>query len=332
MYSVIPPALELTLAQLDAKAQKFRALRHPGDLAGLLKADAAQLAKFAAKPHYQVFYIPKPGGDRRTIHNPQGDLKTIQQNLNVLLQSAYYGIKPPCAYGFIPRPTDEPKPRNIYANALVHEGSEWVLNLDMKDYFHTVTSRHLRWVFAELFEFPEALAMHLIGLVTCKGVLPMGAPTSPVLSNLAALPLDAELQSIAARHNALYTRYVDDLTFSFDAEPDVFFTPLIREAVERHGFFLNDSKIRLTNRRDFPEVTGLILKPPKPDVSAKFLKKLKKDIKLYQQLISAEMMHRGIFHPSVLEKLKKSIEGQLQFLAFIRGRQDKAYLRWASLA
>lgn len=332
MYSIIPPALELTLAQLDIKAQKFRSLRHPGDLAGLLKADAAQLAKFAAKPHYQVFYIPKPGGDRRTIHNPQGELKTIQQNLNVFLQAAYYVIKPPCAYGFIPRPTDEPRPRNIYTNALVHEGSEWVLNLDMKDYFHTVTSRHLNWIFKELFELPEALSLHLIGLCTCKGVLPMGAPTSPVLSNLAALPLDAELQGIAARYNALYTRYVDDLTFSFDAEPDILFTNVVREAVERHGFTLNESKIKLTRKRDHPEVTGLILKPPKPDVSKTFLKHLKKDIKLYRELISADMMHRGIFHPSVLEKLKKSIDGQLQFLAFIRGKQDKAYLRWASLA
>ncbi|MFM9952197.1 MAG: reverse transcriptase family protein [Saprospiraceae bacterium] len=331
MYDFIPQSLDLTLIQLDHKANRFKNLKHPGELASLISMDAGLLAKFAAKPYYQIFSIPKPGGDRRTIHNPHPDLKFVQQNLNVYFQAAYYGIKPPCAYGFIPRPTDEPNPRNIYTNALVHAGSAWVLNLDLKNYFHTVTSRHLHWVFAELFSLPEPLAQQLIALSTYKGVLPMGAPTSPVLSNLAALPLDAELQGFAARHNALYTRYVDDLTFSLDTRPDINFTEAIRQIVQKQGFALNDSKIRLTPKEENPEVTGLILKSPRPDVSKKFLKLLKNDLYLFQQLTSASMMQRGIFHATFLDKLRKSIQGQLQFLGFIRGKQDKKYLEWGEL-
>jgi|APTNR8051073442_1049403.scaffolds.fasta_scaffold13315_4 RNA-directed DNA polymerase len=331
MYDIIPQTLELTLIQLDSKADRFKSLKHPGELAALIKADAAQLAKFAAKPYYQVFSIPKPGGDKRILHNPHPDLKTIQQNLNLYLQAAYYVIKPPCAYGFIPRPSDEPRPRNIYTNALVHAGSGWVLNLDMKDYFHTVTTRHLKWVFSDLFNFPEPLVKQLIALFTYKGVLPMGAPTSPVLSNFAALPLDAELQSFAARHNALYTRYVDDLTFSLDTRPDMDFTESIRRTVQQCGFQLNEGKISLKPKHENPEVTGLILKTPKPDVNKKFLKHLKKDIELYLHLTSAAMLQRGLFQASFLEKLKKSITGQLQFLGFIRGKQDKEYLQFAEM-
>lgn len=332
MYDHYNAHIELTQAQLDQKAKRFKALRHPGDLAALLKTDAAVLAKLAAKPHYQISSIPKPGGARRVIHNPAPDLKNIQQLLHLYLQAAYYGLMPACSYGFITKPSDEPKPRNIYTNALVHAGSEWVLNLDMKDYFHTVTSRHLQWIFGSLFEFPEPLSAQLIGLCTYKGVLPMGAPTSPVLSNLAALPLDAGLQVLANKCDAFYTRYVDDLTFSFDVQPDIHFTQAVREVVELQGFALNEGKIRLSFRQDEPEVTGLILKTPKPDVSPGFLKSLKKDIKLYRRLASPEMLQRGIVNASVLEKLQKSIKGQLVFLAFIRGKQDKAYRQWAGAA
>ena len=331
MYRLYPPTFDLTLAQFDNRAERFKRLHHPGELASLLKTDAAKLKKYATKPHYHIFSILKKGGGRRVIHNPVHELKKIQQSLNLYLQAAYYQLKPPCSYGFIPKPTDEPKPRNIYSNALQHAGSAWVLNLDMQDFFHTVTSRHLHWVFGELFEFPEKLTEQLIGLTTFKGILPMGASTSPVLSNLACLPLDGELQVVANKQDAIYTRYVDDMTFSMESEPGFDFVELVRQKTEAYDFVLNEGKISLTCRADHPEVTGLILKSPKPDVSKKFLKRLKKDISLFRQLTSQSMMQQDIFHPIVLDKLKKSIQGKVRFLGFIRGKRNKLFRKYMEL-
>ncbi len=332
MYNHYQPSFELTLAQLDKKAEQFKALRHPGDLAALLKADAAQVKKFAEKPYYHQFSIPKPGGARRIIHNPNADLKVLQATLNLYLQCAYYQLKPPAAYGFIPRPTDEDRPRNIYTNAMQHHGAAWVLNLDMKDYFHTVNSRHLTWVFWELFEFPEPLSNQLIGLSTCRGVLPMGASTSPVLSNLAALPLDHDLQSLANLLDANYSRYVDDMTFSLELEPTTMVIQEIARLVEKQGFRINDAKTRTTHLSKCPEVTGLLLKQPNPDVSGSFLKNLRKDIKLLRRLTAPNMMERGIFHANMLDKLRQSITGQLNFLSFIRGKNDVSYRELAAMA
>ena len=331
MYNIYPPVFEMTLAQFDNKAERFKRLQHPGELANLLKADAKKMAKYATKPYYNVFSIPKKGGEKRVIHNPIHELKQIQQALNLYLQAAYYQIKPPCSYGFIPKPTDEPRPRNIYSNALQHAGSAWVLNLDMQDFFHTVTSRHLKWVFGELFDFPENVVQQLIGLTTYKGMLPMGASTSPVLSNLACIQLDSELTGLAIKYDAIYTRYVDDMTFSLEAEPGFDFVDLVRQKVEKQKFFLNESKIRLTCRADHLEVTGLILKTPKPDVSKRFLKVLKKDIGLYERLTNRDMMERGIFHASVLDKLRKSIKGKVRFLGFIRGKRDRAFRKFLEM-
>ncbi len=332
MYNHYQPSFDLTLAQLDKKAAQFKAMRHPGDLAALLKADAAQVKKFAEKPFYHQFSIPKPGGARRIIHNPNPDLKNLQVALNLYLQCAYYQLKPPAAYGFIPRPTDEAQPRNIYTNAMQHHGADWVLNLDMKDYFHTVNSRHLTWVFRELFEFPEPLSNQLVGLTTCRGILPMGASTSPVLSNLAALPLDHDLQGLANMIDANYSRYVDDMTFSLELQPTALLIEEITLKVEKQGFRINETKTRTTHRNKHPEVTGLLLKQPNPDISDSFLKNLRKDIKLLRRLTSPHMMERGIFHANMLDKLRQSITGQLNFLAFIRGKNDVTYRELAALA
>ncbi len=331
MYNYYQPSFDLTLAQLDKKAASFKALKHPGDLAALLKTDAAKVKKMAEKPHYRQFTIPKPGGAKRLIHDPYPDLKNLQATLNLYLQCAYYQIMPSCAYGFIPKPTDESRPRNIYTHAMVHFESTWVLNLDMKDYFHTVNSRHLTWIFRELFEFPEPLANQFTGLCSCRGILPMGGSTSPVLSNLAAIPLDHSLQMLANLLDANYTRYVDDMTFSFEKEPTALTISEIKSRVEKQGFRINDAKTRITHRDQHPEVTGLLLKQPRPDVSDTFLKKLKRDIRLFKKLTSPGMMSRGIFHPSVLDKLKQSITGQLNFIAFIRGKKDKVYLEMAGV-
>ncbi len=331
MYAFLPSKTDLTLDQYDQLAERFKAIKHSGDLAGLLKADAALLKKLADKPHYQSFTIPKPGGLKRLIHNPYPDLKDIQQKLNLYLQAAYYQLKPPCSFGFIPFPSDETRPRNIYTNALSHLQAKWVLNIDLSNFFHTVNSRHLGWIFRELFEFPAVLSEQMSSICSCKGVLPMGAPSSPVLANMACLLLDMDLQTYANRCDAIYTRYVDDLTFSFDSMPPLEFTITVRQIVAKHNFQVNETKVKLQSMEQQPEVTGLILKNPKPDVSPSFLKTLKKDIKLYQRIVSADFMQRQIFNASALDKLRRSVQGQLQFLGFIRGTDDKMFHKFSRL-
>lgn len=50
-------------------------------------------------------------------------------------------------------------------------------------------------------------------LCTYQKLLPIGAPTSPVLSNFACLEMDKELAAFCLLKDIDYTRYADDLTF-----------------------------------------------------------------------------------------------------------------------
>jgi hypothetical protein len=81
-----------------------------------------------------------------------------------------------------------------------------------------------------------------------------GLPTSPALANLAALPMDDEIvfaireQStrFLPRNSVVYTRYADDLAFSFDHPGFIQrILKLVPEIARRHGFSINRKKTRV---------------------------------------------------------------------------------------
>ncbi len=328
LYPMSPSSkCELTSIQMIEKGKTFEALTDPISLARLIKSDEKTLKKWAEKPQYSQFDIPKAGGAKRLIQTPVGELKDLQHKLNTYLQCVYHYLKPPCAYGFILNAADELRLRNIYTNAMQHLNAQWVLNMDIKDFFPTINSQMLHTALKELLGFQKPLLNLLIGLTTCKGKLPTGAPTSPILSNLVCLDVDMKLQSLARAYDAIYTRYADDMTFSFDTKPTIEAQNAIRQIIENQGFMLNDTKTTLTPLSKNPEVTGLILKPDKPDVSRTFIKDLKRDIKIWHWLHLEENLIRGFYTEKVLDKLHRSIMGQLQFIAFVRGKEDRKYLR-----
>lgn len=317
---------ELNARQLAGLSDHFQALTDPAGLGRLLGVPESALLKQAEWPQYHSFYIPKPGGQKRFIQHPAPGLKVLQQQLNRYLQAVYYGIRPDCAQGFLVCPKDDPHPRNIYTNALAHCKNEWFLNLDLQDFFHTVTLTHLRDLFRHLFFFPPALTNALTGLTACQGRLPMGAPTSPVLSNLACLLLDYQMNALATQAKAIYTRYADDLTFSFAAPPPPEFLEQVRNVILFQNFKINEAKLRLQTRLEQPEVTGLVIgRGPLPTLSKPWLRRLKEEVRILAWLLSEAVRERGIFHAYVFDRFRQSVRGQVEFVGFVLGKEDRVY-------
>ena len=328
MYSYHAPKSELTQARLREIATRFEHIETPSDLAVLLKKEEPALLKLAAAPKYQEFFIPKPGGEKRFIQHPDTTLKSVQQELNRYLQAVYYFIKPACAHGFIVVPTDEAQPRNIYSNASAHTRSHWFINVDLKDFFHTVTDKHVYALFRYTLGYEELLARLLTRLCCFKGRLPMGAPTSPVISNMVLYFTDYRFMAFAAAEGGIYTRYADDLTFSFVRPPSDSFLDQVRHELLKSGFIVNEKKVRLQGRLDQPEITGLVIgKGNQPVLSRSWLKTLKKEIATYRWLVSETVMKRGMYHAWLFDPFRKSIEGQLEFAGFVLGKTDRTYLK-----
>jgi len=160
----------------------------------LLEVEATEWLYLTQRVTYRDFQIPKRNGGFRQVEDPEPALKDVLRQLNDYLQAVYHGVRSEAAHGFLLCPDNDPDPRNIRTNAQRHCNRPYLLNADFLDFFHAVSQTAVQTIFEkEPFGFPDDLSVVLARLCCRKGRLPMGSPTSPVLSNFAALPLDSAL-------------------------------------------------------------------------------------------------------------------------------------------
>ena len=188
--------------------------RTPADLADWLKAPEAELrawlgsgAPWTRGYDYVRFTIPKRRGGVRQIEAPGAKLKDLQRRVLRRLLNPLPAH--PAATGFV-------RGRSIVDNARPHLGRGAVINLDLADFFPTITAERVAQCFEARGWNAEAAAI-LSRICTNEGRLPQGAPTSPAVSNLVCRKLDARLSALAARFAGSYTRYADDITISLPA-------------------------------------------------------------------------------------------------------------------
>src|SRR5262249_60831794 len=87
-------------------------------------------------------------------------------------------------------------------------------------------------------------------------------PTSPAISNLVCRRLDARLAGLAERNNGTYTRYADDLTFSFKTSEGLNlgrFRWWVDQVCQQEGFTVNQEKFRVIRDSQRQRVTGIVV-------------------------------------------------------------------------
>ena len=276
---------------------------------------------------YVTFQIPKKKpGEFRTIDAPNPTLKTIQQCLNHVFQLLYTPNN--AAVGFA-------KGRSVVSGARVHLNQRYVYNIDLKDFFPSITSGRL---FKRLQSKPFGLNAEMASLVTdlcCdKQVLPQGAPTSPTITNFICERLDRKLLKLATAYNLRYTRYADDITFS--GMQNVFadngrFCQSLRHIIEDEEHFkINEDKTRLSHRGERQEVTGLIVND-KPNVSRKYVRQLRTMLHNWEQMgyESAQSEFIKYYQPTKnvngQHHIENIIGGKLDYLKMVKGANDSTY-------
>jgi RNA-directed DNA polymerase len=219
--------------------------------------------------HYRRFTIPKRSGGERVISAPMQRLKHVQHwILERILDRLPVGEP---AHGFRTG-------RSIVSNAVPHVGAAIVVNVDLRDFFPTVTYPRVKGMFVKL-GYSEEVATVLALLCTepdiseteLDGVryyvargprrLPQGAPTSPAITNRLCRRLDRRIAGWANKHGFVYTRYADDLTLSTkDRAARVgSCLQLVRKVVAAEGFEVHPEKVRVVRRGRRQEVTGVVV-------------------------------------------------------------------------
>ncbi|QQR44703.1 RNA-directed DNA polymerase [Myxococcus xanthus] len=276
-----------------ARANGLTELDSAEALAKALGLSVSKLRWFAfhrevdTSTHYVSWTIPKRDGGKRTITSPKPELKEAQRWVlsNVVERLPVHGA----AHGFVAG-------RSILTNALAHQGADVVVKVDLKDFFPSVTWRRVKGLLRKG-GLPEGTSTLLSLLSTeapreavqfrgkllhvAKGprALPQGAPTSPGITNALCLKLDKRLSALAKRLGFTYTRYADDLTFSWtkakqpkprrtQRPPVAVLLSRVQEVVEAEGFRVHPDKTRVARKGTRQRVTGLVVNAAGKDAPA----------------------------------------------------------------
>jgi retron-type reverse transcriptase len=286
----------LWLKEQKEKCDKERLIEHGLPLCGSHKA-IARLMGFSVKKlrflafsrktsHYIRFQIPKKTGAKRDISAPVPQLKQAQEWIleNILekleLHNAAHGFR--CG-------------RSIVTNAQPHVGAEAIINIDLKDFFPSISYKRVKGLFKSS-GYSEAASI-IFGLICTEPKvkeveidgktnlllswterrLPQGAPSSPAISNLLCHRLDKRLFQMAEKLGFVYTRYADDLTFSASSDSIGNIGKALKHTksiVKHEGFEVNDKKTRVIHRSRQQEVTGVVVNS-KLNVSREILRRFR---------------------------------------------------------
>lgn len=318
-----------------ANALAFLSIETDLQLSAFFKCSLQELETIINEPAYLEYEIAKKRGGKRAICAPDSKLKAIQKKLNYYLQAYYLLIKPSTSQGFVIHPKNDDRVHNIIENAKFHTNKKQVLNIDLKDFFTSISAARVYKMFrSSVFNFNENIATALALLVTYQKKLPTGAPTSPVISNFICLELDKKLEAFALENNLTYSRYADDLTFSCSDENIGSDTILdIINIIHENGFRINEKKLRTQSRHSKQTVTGLIVNE-KVNVDRKLLKKIRAmlhDITT-NGWETATANHFKLASKSdalhFLEKFLNRLKGYIQFVGQVRGKNDPMFLKF----
>lgn len=275
---------------------------------------------------YQHFSVAKSPNKVRIISAPDDRLKFLQRRLAEKLNELYRPRNP--VHGFV-------ADRSVKTNALAHLHRRFVVNIDIKDFFSTISQNRVEGMLSSL--GIDNRVSEIIGQICCNnGRLPQGAPSSPVISNMICFRLDKNLMEIAKEARCIYTRYADDVTFSSHQPPTALFetalpragrispdllAPKLREVFQQNGFAINANKAHYADRHSRRIVTGLKINELL-NVDRRYVRNIRAALHSIEALGLKDAEKKFHDHHGGHSSLAAHLLGKISFLTHIKGQSD----------
>ncbi len=295
------------------------------------------LHKLTDDKKYIEFRIKKRGKGDRLIIAPNSGIKHIQRNLSEILLEIY--PEKNCVHGYV-------KGKGIRSNALIHIKKKIVINMDLEEFFPSINFGRVRGVFrSKPFNFNDMISTTLAQICCYKGILPQGAPTSPIISNFICRSLDNAMLNLARRGKFNYTRYADDITFSTNMLPipkgignisnnTLLLSAELEEIINSNGFKINTSKTRFAYSINRQEVTGLIVNKF-PNVKRNYVRHVRAMLHALEKYEVSNAAREHFEKYNYKHKKELNIEvsyiyelaGKIGYIGMIKGKGDPVYIK-----
>jgi len=216
----------------------------------------------SAPRRYKVYQIPKrKEGEFRTIAQPAKEVKSLQYWVmdNILRALPVHSAATAYRAG-----------KSIADNARPHRNGSFLLKLDFTDFFPSIKARdfeHYLKKSAMDFGSDEIEALSRILFWKPKGTkklcLSIGAPSSPLMSNILLFEFDEKVAKFCSKRGIAYTRYADDLSLSSAVSSELEevekFIRKICNQTRSPKLTLNLDKLVRVSKKKSRRITGLVI-------------------------------------------------------------------------
>ena len=308
-------------AELSSKSELLKYL-------GVSPAELKKIWWFRGRM-YSHFDISKRSGKLRLVSAPDYRLKMLQQKIARSLAKLYNPRKP--VHGFVPD-------RSVRSNAESHLRRRFVLNVDLKNFFPTITEPRVQGLL-ESIGIDTDVAETVARICANNDCLPQGAPSSPVISNMICFRLDKALMKFSKENRLLYTRYADDITLSSFQPPSALFegdrpdpgkvaeeklSDELRSIIKNNGFELNSEKIHYADKNSRRIVTGIKINEGM-NVDRRYVRNVRTALFKVEKngpaAAQAELKTR--FGKTC--KIQAHLQGKISWVGFVKGQSDPVF-------
>lgn len=300
---------------------------------------------------YRAFKIRKLSGGNRTICVPEPALLRTQRWLNrhILSKTTIHDR----SYAYAPE-------SSALACATMHCSCKWLIKLDIRQFFESISeiqvyrvfsglgyaplvsfelarictriSSHSRTYNKEIWQAHSAdysiidYSEHHSGWI---GHLPQGAPTSPMLSNIVMYDFDDAVQKLADANGLYYTRYSDDLMFStalgrLNRKTVVSFVGQVFKIMKRVGLRPHTSKTVIAPPGARKVVLGLLVDQDHPRLTHEFKSGLRQHFHFIEKFGPVEHALRRNFDS--VWGLRNHLQGLLSYAITVEPEFGKELL------
>jgi RNA-directed DNA polymerase len=325
----VPNSISFMFGKAPLPPQEFANIAALTTFLGASQKELLVIRKHRSKM-YSHFTLPKRAGGVRFITAPNARLLFLQRKLLCVFTGMYKPRK--SVHGFVAT-------RSAISNAEEHINRNHVLNIDLKDFFPSITEGRISGLLKVL-GIPNDVRSAILSICCFNNRLPQGAPCSPVLANMICLRMDRQLMGFCKTRRIRYSRYADDLSFSLYAAPHQLFSDGVPNPgklninyiseellaiISDNGFSPNEEKLRYFGPSSRKEVTGLVVTEI-VNVPRKYIRTIRAILyDIEATSYDAAQVKFSTKHKKI-GSLREHLRGKISWVAQVKGVNDGVYI------